>query len=63
MFKQLTIRERLLVLSAAFLVPVVALLYFLVNEQSLAITFAQKELAGIEYLRAMRPLMADPVKP
>jgi signal transduction histidine kinase len=59
MFNQLTIRERLMVLSAAFLIPVVALLYFLVDEQSLAIDFARKELAGIEYLRAMRPLMAD----
>jgi signal transduction histidine kinase len=59
MFNQLTIRERLMVLSAAFLIPVVALLYFLVDEQNLAIDFARKELAGIEYLRAMRPLLAD----
>ena len=59
MFNKLTIRQRLAVLTLAFLIPVFALLYFLVREQSLAINFARKELAGIEYLRAMRPLLSD----
>ena len=59
MFNRLTIWQRLAVLSAAFLIPVLALLYFLVREQSLAIDFARKEIAGLEYLRVMRPLLAD----
>ena len=59
MLNKLTIRQRLAVLTLAFLIPVFALLYFLVREQSLAINFARKELAGLEYLRVMRPLLAD----
>ncbi len=59
MFNKLSIRQRLAVLTVAFLIPVLALLYFLVREQSLAIDFARKEIAGIEYLRVMRPLLAD----
>ena len=59
MFNRLAIWQRLFVLSLAFMIPVLALLYFLVGEQSLAIDFARKELAGVEYFRAARPLLAS----
>ena len=58
MFNRLGMWQRLVVLSLAFLIPIAALLYFLVGEQSLAIDFARKELAGVRYLRAARPLLA-----
>ncbi|MGE0392321.1 MAG: sensor histidine kinase [Vicinamibacterales bacterium] len=59
MFNRLALWQRLVVLSLAFMIPALALLYFLVGEQSLAIDFARKELAGVEYLRAVRPLLAN----
>jgi signal transduction histidine kinase len=58
MFNRLAMWQRLVVLSLAFLIPIAALLYFLVGEQSLAIDFARKELAGVQYFRAARPLLA-----
>jgi signal transduction histidine kinase len=59
MLRNLKNWQRLLLLSGAFILPVVALLYFLVREQGLAIDFGQKELVGVQYLRAIRPLLAD----
>ncbi|MFO7446013.1 MAG: ATP-binding protein [Ignavibacteriaceae bacterium] len=48
---------KLALISSAFILPVIVLLYFLISEQNIRIDFAQKELYGNEYLRPLKKLL------
>jgi methyl-accepting chemotaxis protein len=48
---------KLTLISCAFLLPILVLLYFLTAEQNIRIDFAQKELYGNEYLRPLKEIL------
>ncbi len=48
---------KLTLISCAFLMPILVLLYFLTAEQNIRIDFAQKELYGNEYLRPLKEIL------
>ncbi len=47
----------MLLISIAFITPLLITSYFLVSEQMIAIEFAEKELAGVEYILPVRQLI------
>ena len=55
MFGRLTIRARLIGIAALFLIPIGLQVYLFVDQSRKDITFADKEVTGIAYLRAAWP--------
>lgn len=53
----LKVSLKLTLISVAFVIPILVLLYFLTSEQNIRIDFAQKEIYGDEYLRPLKGLM------
>ncbi|MBI1939073.1 MAG: HAMP domain-containing protein [Ignavibacteriales bacterium] len=53
----LKVSLKLTLISVAFVIPILVLLYFLTAEQNIRIDFAQKEIYGDEYLRPLKGLM------
>ncbi len=49
--------KKMLLISLAFIIPLVTTFYFLVSEQMIAINFAQKEHRGLEYIIPLRQLI------
>ena len=49
--------KKMLIISLAFIIPLVITYYFLVSEQMIAINFAQKEQRGLEYIIPLRQLI------
>jgi len=54
---RLTIRARLIGIAALFLIPIALQVYLFVDQSRKDITFADKEVTGIAYLRAAWPAM------
>lgn len=59
MFKNLRIWHKAVLIAVAFSLPIVVLLYLLVNEQNKTIDFAQDERKGLEYLKPTSKLLTD----
>jgi HAMP domain-containing protein len=59
MFMNLRIWHKAVLIAVAFSLPIVVLLYLLVNEQNKTIDFAQEERKGIEYLKPTSKLLSD----
>lgn len=59
MFMNLRIRHKAVLIAVAFSLPIVVLLYLLVNEQNKTIDFAARERQGLEYLKPASKLLAD----
>ena len=57
MLGRLTIRARLIGIAALFLIPIGLQVYLFVDQSRKDITFADKEVTGIAYLRAAWPAM------
>lgn len=49
--------KKMLLISIAFIIPLVTTYYFLLSEQMIAINFAQKEQRGLEYIIPLRQLI------
>jgi methyl-accepting chemotaxis protein len=49
-----SISKKLFSVLAILLIPIATLLYFLVSEKDSLVDFAQKEVAGVDYLRALQ---------
>lgn len=49
--------KKMLLISAAFIAPLVVVLYLLISEQMIAINFAKNERLGIEYIVKVRQLI------
>jgi uncharacterized phage infection (PIP) family protein YhgE len=49
--------KKMLIISLAFIIPLVTTYYFLFSEQMIAISFAQKEQRGLEYIIPLRQLI------
>ncbi|MFH1197643.1 MAG: methyl-accepting chemotaxis protein [bacterium] len=56
LISNLKVSRKLYLISAAFILPVLFLLYALTTEQNIRIDFGQKELYGDQYLRPLRQL-------
>jgi twitching motility protein PilJ len=59
MLKNMRIRHKAVLVAVAFSVPIIVLLQLLVTEQAKAISFAQKERAGVEYLAPASALFRE----
>jgi twitching motility protein PilJ len=59
MFMNLRIWHKAVLIAVAFSLPIVVLLYLLVNEQSKTIDFAEEERKGLEYLKPTSKLLSD----
>ena len=57
LMNQLSCSKKMLLISTAFIIPIVITLFFLVSEQLIAINFAKKESTGIEYIVPVRQLI------
>lgn len=54
---QFSCSKKMLIISTAFITPLLLTLYLLVSEQLISITFANKELKGVEYIIPLRQLI------
>lgn len=52
------ITNKLLLVAAGFLIPILLLIYLLVSEKNIAIDFAEKELHGAEFLEPLQSISA-----
>src|SRR5262245_17928022 len=59
MLKNLRVWHKAELIAIAFSVPIVVLLYLLVNEQGIAIEFAVNERRGLEYLAPTDKLVVE----
>lgn len=59
MLRNMTIAHKLILLSIICILPVGLLLYLLVEEQNVGISFAKKERIGVEYIKPIRQLLHD----
>lgn len=57
LLNKLRIWQKLAVIIAALLLPILGLTYLLMAEKSVAINFTEREMRGIEYLRPLRSLL------
>jgi len=57
LFSNFKVSVKLSLISAAFILPILVLLYFLTAEQNIRIDFAQKEIYGNQYLRPLKKLL------
>ncbi len=57
LMNQLSCSKKMLLISIAFITPLVITTFFLVNEQMITIDFAEKELTGVEYIIPVQRLV------
>lgn len=57
LMNQLSFSKKMLLISIAFITPLVITSYFLVSEEMVAINFAEKELTGLEYILPVKQLI------
>jgi len=57
MLNRFSIRARLVAITILFLVPIALLVYLFVDQSRKDITFADKEVAGVAYLRGTWPVL------
>jgi len=57
LMNQLSCSKKMLLISMAFITPLVFTTYFLVNEQMVSVKFAKSELTGVEYIVPVRQLV------
>jgi len=57
LMNQLSCSKKMLLISIAFITPLVITSYFLVSEEMIAINFAEKELTGLEYILPVQQLI------
>lgn len=57
LMNQLSFSKKMLLISIAFITPLVITSYFLVSEEMIAINFAEKELTGLEYILPVQQLI------
>jgi methyl-accepting chemotaxis protein len=56
LMNQLTYPKKMLLISAVFLVPIIALITLVLSQLSLGISAAEKESRGLEYIKTVRQL-------
>ena len=59
---RLSIRNKLRLISASFIFPIMILLFMFAMEKTKEINFAETELTGVEYISPLRVLMSDIAK-
>lgn len=57
LMNQFSCSKKMLIISLAFISPLLITIYLLVNEGLISINFAEKELTGIEYITPIRQLI------
>ncbi len=57
LMNQFSCSKKMLLISIAFMTPLIITLYLLISEQMIAIKFAEKEQLGVEYIVPLRQLM------
>ncbi len=57
LMNQLSCSKKMLLISIAFMIPIIISLYLLISEQMIAIKFAEKEIIGMEYIASVRQLI------
>lgn len=57
LMNQFSCAKKMLLISLAFIIPLLTTFYFLVSEQMIAIKFAHKEQRGLEYIIPLRQLI------
>lgn len=59
--KSVSVRHKLNAVAVSFLIPVLVLLYFLVQEQDIRISFGEKEICGSRYLIPLKDMLFSTV--
>ncbi len=59
--KSVSVRHKLNAVAVSFLIPVLVLLYFLVQEQDIRISFGEKEIYGSRYLIPLKDMLFSTV--
>lgn len=59
--KSVSVRHKLNAIAVTFLIPVLVLLYFLVQEQDIRISFGEKEICGSRYLIPLKDMLFSTV--
>jgi len=57
LMNQLSCSKKMLLISIAFIIPLVITLFLLISQQMIAIKFAKNELLGVEYIVPLRQLI------
>ncbi|MCK5829104.1 MAG: methyl-accepting chemotaxis protein [Methylococcales bacterium] len=57
LMNQFSCSKKMLIISLAFITPLLITIYLLISEQLISIKFAKKELIGIEYITPLRQLI------